>query len=76
MQYITGVQDPESIAPESYILDWALLQRAGNQEIQLDFLFNYSSNIALYPVFQKYFREVNPPLLAIWGRNDPFFKPS
>lgn len=76
MQYITGVQDPGSIAPESYILDWALLQRPGNQEIQLDFLFNYSSNIALYPVFQKYFREVNPPLLAIWGRNDPFFKPA
>ena len=76
MQYITGVQDPEAIAPESYILDWALLQRPGNQDIQLDFLFNYSSNIALYPVFQKYFREVNPPLLAIWGRNDPFFKPA
>ena len=76
MQYITGVLDPEAIAPESYILDWALLQRPGNQEIQLDFLFNYSSNIALYPVFQKYFREVNPPLLAIWGRNDPFFKPA
>ncbi len=76
MQYITGVQDPEAIAPESYILDWALLQRPGNQDIQLDFLLNYSSNIALYPVFQKYFREVNPPLLAIWGRNDPFFKPA
>jgi len=76
MQYITGVQDPEAIAPESYILDWALLQRPGNQDIQLDFLFNYSSNIALYPVYQKYFREVNPPLLAIWGRNDPFFKPA
>jgi pimeloyl-ACP methyl ester carboxylesterase len=75
-QYTTGVQDPESIAPESYILDWALLQRPGNREIQLDFLFNYSSNIALYPVFQKYFREGNPPLLAIWGKNDPFFKPA
>jgi len=54
----------------------AVLQRPGNQDIQLDFLLNYASNIALYPVFQKYFREVNPPLLAIWGRNDPFFKPS
>jgi pimeloyl-ACP methyl ester carboxylesterase len=75
-QYTNGVQDPESIAPESYILDWALLQRPGNREIQLDFLFNYSSNIALYPVFQKYFRENSPPLLAIWGKNDPFFKPA
>jgi pimeloyl-ACP methyl ester carboxylesterase len=75
-QYTTGVQDPESIAPESYILDWALLQRPGNREIQLEFLFNYSSNIALYPVFQKYFREDNPPLLAIWGEKDPFFKPA
>jgi pimeloyl-ACP methyl ester carboxylesterase len=75
-QYTIGVQDPDSIAPESYILDWALLQRPGNREIQLDFLLNYASNIALYPVFQKYFREDNPPLLAIWGRNDPFFKPA
>ena len=75
-QYTTGVKNPESIAPESYILDWALLQRPGNREIQLDFLFNYAANIALYPVFQKYFREANPPLLAIWGRNDPFFTPA
>jgi pimeloyl-ACP methyl ester carboxylesterase len=73
MQYTTGVQDPDAIAPESYILDWALLQRPGNREIQLDFLFNYGSNVALYPVFQDYFREAQPPLLAIWGQNDPFF---
>ena len=75
-QYTTGVKDPETIAPESYILDWALLQRPGNREIQLDFLVNYGSNIALYPVFQKYFREATPPLLAIWGKNDPFFTPA
>lgn len=75
-QYTTGVQAAETIAPESYILDWALLQRPSNREIQLDLLFNYASNIALYPVFQKYFREANPPLLAIWGKNDPFFTPA
>lgn len=75
-QYTTGVQDPETIAPESYILDWALLQRPGNREIQFDFLFNYAANIALYPVFQNYFREAQPPLLAIWGKNDPFFTPA
>lgn len=72
-QYTIGVEDPGSIAPESYILDWALLQRPGNREIQLDLLLNYAANIALYPVFQKYLREAAPPLLAIWGRNDPFF---
>lgn len=75
-QYTIGAQDPDSIAPESYILDWALLQRPGNREIQLDLLLNYAANVALYPVFQKYFREVTPPLLAIWGRNDPFFAPA
>jgi len=75
-QYTIGVDDPGSIAPESYILDWALLQRPGNREIQLDLLLNYAANIALYPVFQKYFREATPPLLAIWGRNDPFFSPA
>ena len=75
-QYTFGVEDPGAIAPESYILDWALLQRPGNREIQLDLLLNYAANVALYPVFQKYLREAAPPLLAIWGRNDPFFSPA
>ena len=75
-QYTHGVTNPESVAPESYTLDWALLQRPGNSEIQLDLFLNYASNVKLYPKFQEYFRKSKPPLLAIWGRNDPFFIPA
>ncbi len=74
-QYTHGAKNPESIAPESYTLDWALLERPGNREIQLDLFLDYASNVKLYPKFQEYFRTSKPPLLAIWGKNDPFFIP-
>ena len=74
-QYVHGVQDESLVAPESYSLDAALLARPGNDEIQLDLLLDYASNVALYPKFQEYFRRHRPPLLAVWGRNDPFFLP-
>jgi len=75
-QYTHGVADASRVAPESYTLDAALLARPGNEEIQLDLFLDYASNIALYPKFQAYFRTKQPPLLAVWGRNDPFFLPS
>ena len=75
-QYTHGVARPESVAPESYTLDTALLERPGNKEIQLDLFLDYASNVRLYPKFQEYFRKSKPPLLAIWGKNDPFFIPS
>ena len=75
-QYTHGVADPESIAPESYTLDVALLERKGNRDIQLDLFLDYASNVKLYPRFQEYFRKSKPPLLAIWGKNDPFFIPA
>ena len=75
-QYTHGVSDPESVPPESYTLDAALLERPGNKEIQLDLFLNYASNVALYPKFQEYFRKSAPPLLAIWGKNDLFFVPA
>jgi pimeloyl-ACP methyl ester carboxylesterase len=75
-QYTHGVANPESVAPESYTLDVALLERKGNQEIQLDLFLDYASNVKLYPKFQEYFRKSKPPLLAIWGKNDPFFIPA
>jgi pimeloyl-ACP methyl ester carboxylesterase len=74
-QYVHGVTDASQVAPESYALDSALLARAGNEEIQLDLFLDYASNVALYPKFQEYFRKFQPPLLAVWGRNDPFFLP-
>jgi pimeloyl-ACP methyl ester carboxylesterase len=74
-QYTHGVIDPESIPPESYTLDASLLERPGNKDIQLDLFLDYASNVKLYPKFQEYFRKSKPPLLAIWGKNDPFFLP-
>src|SRR5499427_3075402 len=75
-QYLYGVEDETSVAPESYTLDSALLARPGNDEIQLDLFLDYASNVALYPKFQEYFRAKKPPLLAVWGKNDPFFLPA
>jgi len=74
-QYLHGVQDATQVAPETYALDSALLARPGNDEIQLDLFLDYASNVALYPKFQEYFRTNKPPLLAVWGKNDPFFLP-
>src|SRR5246127_529290 len=74
-QYIYGVKDQALVAPEAYRLDSALLAQPGNDEIQLDLFLDYASNVALYPRFQEYFRTKRPPLLAVWGKNDPFFLP-
>jgi pimeloyl-ACP methyl ester carboxylesterase len=73
LQYLHGVPDETLVAPEAFELDSALLARAGNDEIQLDLFLDYASNVALYPKFQEYFRTHHPPLLAVWGKNDPFF---
>jgi pimeloyl-ACP methyl ester carboxylesterase len=75
-QYTHGVADEAQVAPESYTLDSALLSRPGNAEIQLDLFLDYASNVALYPRFQAYLRTHRPPLLAVWGKNDPFFLPA
>ena len=75
-QYTYGVANPEKIPPESYTLDTALLERPGNKETQLDLFLDYASNVKLYPKFQEYFRKSKPPLLAVWGKNDPFFIPA
>ena len=74
-QYTHGVQDASLVAPEAYELDSTLLARRGNDEIQLDLFLDYASNVALYPKFQEYFRAKQPPVLAVWGKNDPFFLP-
>jgi pimeloyl-ACP methyl ester carboxylesterase len=74
-QYTAGVPDPDMIAPEGYTLDAAMIARPGNMDIQLDLFLDYANNVKLYPAFQEYFRKSKPPLLAIWGRHDPFFIP-
>ena len=75
-QYTHGAAVPALIDPASYTLDQALLDRPGNDEIQLDLFLDYQSNVALYPAFQAYLREHQPKLLAVWGRRDPFFVPA
>jgi pimeloyl-ACP methyl ester carboxylesterase len=75
-QYVHGVSDETRVAPESYTLDALLMARPGNDEVQLDLFLDYASNVALYPTFQRYFRETKPRLLAVWGKNDPFFLPA
>jgi pimeloyl-ACP methyl ester carboxylesterase len=75
-QYVHGAPDENRVAPEAYWLDFALISRPGNDEIQLDLIADYANNVALYPEFQAYFRARQPPLLAIWGERDPFFLPA
>jgi pimeloyl-ACP methyl ester carboxylesterase len=74
-RYFAGVSEAQKalVAPETYALDYALLARPGNDEIQLDLLMDYGSNIALYPKFQEYLHRVRPPILVVWGKNDPTF---
>ena len=67
--------DPTRVSPDGYSLDNFYLARPGADEVQLDLFGDYKSNVALYPTFQKYFKAHKPPLLAVWGRNDPFFLP-
>jgi pimeloyl-ACP methyl ester carboxylesterase len=74
-QYTHGVPDTTAVSPDGYSLDNFYLTRPGADEIQLDLFGDYKSNVALYPAFQDYFRTHKPPLLAVWGKNDPFFLP-
>jgi pimeloyl-ACP methyl ester carboxylesterase len=76
MQYTYGVPHPEVIKPEGYTLDAAMIARPGNMDVQLDLFLDYANNVKLYPAFQEYFRKAKPPLLAIWGKHDPFFIPA
>jgi pyruvate/2-oxoglutarate dehydrogenase complex dihydrolipoamide dehydrogenase (E3) component/pimeloyl-ACP methyl ester carboxylesterase len=75
-EYGSGIADPGVLAPEGYTLDAALLARPGNQDIQLDLFLDYANNVKLYPKFHEYFRKWKPPLLAIWGKHDPYFIPA
>ncbi|MCI3952596.1 MAG: alpha/beta hydrolase fold family protein [Burkholderiales bacterium] len=72
--YLQGVRDPEAIAPENWLLDQALLDRDGLREIQLRLLHDYGSNPGRYPEWHAYFRKYQPPMLVVWGRNDPIFE--
>jgi len=74
-QYTHGVADLSLVSPDGRNLDDFYLSRPGNDEIQLDLLLDYESNVALYDTIQAYLRKHQPPVLAVWGKNDPFFIP-
>jgi pimeloyl-ACP methyl ester carboxylesterase len=75
-QYTHGVSDTAAVSPDGYSLDNFYLSRSGAADVQLDLFGDYKTNVALYPTFQRYFQTHRPPLLAIWGKNDPFFLPA
>jgi pimeloyl-ACP methyl ester carboxylesterase len=75
-QYLEGVPDESAVAPDGYTLEGLQIQRLGNADIQLDLVLDYASNVEMYPAFQDYFRTHQPPLLAVWGKHDPFFLPA
>jgi pimeloyl-ACP methyl ester carboxylesterase len=75
-QYTHGAPDASLISPDGYSLDDFYLGRPGVHDAQLDLLLNYATNVALYPAFHAYFKKEQPPLLAVWGKNDPFFLPA
>ena len=72
-QYTNGVRNPEAIAPDNWFHDQYLLDRPGNQEIQLELFYSYGSNPPLYPQWQEYFRSFQPPTLIVWGKGDYIF---
>jgi len=74
-QYTYGTSDPQVVSPDGQNLDNYYMARLGAHDVQLDLFGDYKSNVALYPAFQSYFRTHQPPFLAVWGKNDPFFLP-
>lgn len=75
-QYHTGVRDVEAISPDTWIHDQVGLDRPGNNDIQIELFYSYGSNPPLYPSWQKYFRDHQPPMLIVWGKNDQIFPPA
>jgi len=74
--YTNGVADPNRINPDSWVLQRALLERKGNKDVMMALLYDYRKNLDQYPKWQAYFREYQPPMLIVWGKNDAIFPPS
>jgi pimeloyl-ACP methyl ester carboxylesterase len=75
-QYLAGARNPEHISPDGYTLDQLLLDRPGNADIQVELFYDYRVNLSRYPEWHEYLRTAQPPLLAVWGKNDPIFLPA
>jgi pimeloyl-ACP methyl ester carboxylesterase len=72
-QYTNGVRNLEAISPDTWNMDQLFLDRPGNQDIQLALIYSYQFNLLLYPQWQAYFRQYQPPTLVVWGKNDQGF---
>jgi pimeloyl-ACP methyl ester carboxylesterase len=75
-QYTEGYSDAGRISPDSYTFDQMTLDRPGNRELQLNLFYDYQNNVKQYPRWQEALRTYRPPVLAVWGRNDPIFVPA
>jgi pimeloyl-ACP methyl ester carboxylesterase len=75
-QYTQGFRNPEDVSPDSYTFDQFTLDRSGNDKIQLALFYDYRKNPPLYRAWHEYLRKYQPPLLAVWGKNDPVFLPA
>ncbi|NAS21876.1 alpha/beta fold hydrolase [Herbidospora sp. NEAU-GS84] len=74
-QYVTGVADESVLSPDTWHLDHASISRPGNAEVQLQLFLDYATNPPLYPALHEWLRARRVPVLAAWGRHDPFFGP-
>lgn len=72
-QYTNGIRNQEAIAPDNWFHDQYLLDRPGNQQIQLELFYSYRTNLLLYAQWQEYFRSFQPPTLVVWGKGDYIF---
>jgi pimeloyl-ACP methyl ester carboxylesterase len=70
---LQGVSDPAKVAPDGYMLDYLLMQRPGNKQIQYQLKYDYRFNFPLYAEWQAFLRRYQPPTLVVWGENDPIF---
>ncbi|WP_239090673.1 alpha/beta fold hydrolase [Asanoa iriomotensis] len=75
-QYVAGVPDPSLVSPDAWIHDYELVNRPGNDEVQLALFRDYATNAPMYPALHEYLRDTHVPVLATWGRNDPIFGPA
>jgi pimeloyl-ACP methyl ester carboxylesterase len=73
--YTHGHRDPDKISPDNWNMDLHFLERPGARKVQLDLLYDYRTNVELYPQWQAFLRERRPKTLILWGENDIFFTP-